>query len=297
MAEHQEPLFDLADFPPAPPADPKAVIRPLTHPLWTAHKAALIHRYLYYFIQITKHGTYIDGFAGPQNNHLAMWAAKKVVELEPAWLRRFHLVELATSKIPLLEELQRWDQAQVRKGSPKREVKIYPGDFNVEIDKILAAQSITPKEATFCLLDQRTFECHWSSVKKVAAYKPAGSHKIEIFYFLAMGWLDRALKATRHTDTLDRWFGNDGWRTLGTVKKPFDRAQLFAQRFTEELGYIYSDAWPIYKKQGSRAIMYYMVHASDHPEARKLMRRAYSSAVDPLEPPEQLALEGIRVAK
>jgi three-Cys-motif partner protein len=295
MAEHQEPLFDLADFPAPPPVDDKAVIRPLTHPLWTEHKAALIHRYLYYFIQITKHGTYIDGFAGPQNNHLDMWAAKKVVELAPAWLRRFHLVELDPKKKPLLEGLREWEVAQARK--PKRSVQIYPGDFNVAIDGILGAKTISDKEATFCLLDQRTFECHWASVQKVAAYKPAGSHKIEIFYFLAMGWLDRALKATLHTDTLDRWFGGDGWRALGTIKKPFDRAQLFAQRFRDELGYTYSDAWPIYKRRGSGTIMYYMVHASDHPEARKLMRRAYSCAVDPLEPPEQLALEGIRVKK
>ena len=36
--------------------------------------------------------------------------------------------------------------------------------------------------------------------------------------------------------------------------------------------------------------MYYMIHATDHPEAPKLMRRAYSRAVDPLEPIEQFKL-------
>jgi hypothetical protein len=45
--------------------------------MWTAHKARFIERYLYYFVQVTKHGTYIDGFAGPQQPDDAdMWTAK-----------------------------------------------------------------------------------------------------------------------------------------------------------------------------------------------------------------------------
>ena len=36
--------------------------------------------------------------------------------------------------------------------------------------------------------------------------------------------------------------------------------------------------------------MYYMIHATDHPEAPKLMRRAYHRAVDPIEPLKQLKL-------
>jgi hypothetical protein len=36
--------------------------------------------------------------------------------------------------------------------------------------------------------------------------------------------------------------------------------------------------------------MYYMIHATDHPEAPKLMSRAYRNTVSPLEPIEQLDL-------
>lgn len=37
--------------------------------------------------------------------------------------------------------------------------------------------------------------------------------------------------------------------------------------------------------------MYYMIHATDHPEAPKLMSRAYNSTVNPVdESPEQLGL-------
>jgi len=37
--------------------------------------------------------------------------------------------------------------------------------------------------------------------------------------------------------------------------------------------------------------MYYMIHATDHPEAPKLMNRAYYKAVEPREPAEQFLLD------
>jgi hypothetical protein len=47
------------------------------NPIWTECKAKLIERYLYFFVQITRHGTYIDGFSGPQEpDKHNMWAAK-----------------------------------------------------------------------------------------------------------------------------------------------------------------------------------------------------------------------------
>jgi hypothetical protein len=35
----------------------------LPYPIWTENKARLIERYLFYFVLVTKHGTYIDAFA------------------------------------------------------------------------------------------------------------------------------------------------------------------------------------------------------------------------------------------
>src|SRR5579862_7358355 len=65
------------------------------NPIWTECKAKLIERYLFYFVQITFHGTYIDGFAGAQETEKPeMWAAKLVIESQPRWLRNFYLFEL-----------------------------------------------------------------------------------------------------------------------------------------------------------------------------------------------------------
>ncbi len=52
---------------------------------WTENKAKLIERYLFYFVLVTKHGTYIDGFAGPQGVP-QNWAAQLVLETEPPLL-------------------------------------------------------------------------------------------------------------------------------------------------------------------------------------------------------------------
>jgi hypothetical protein len=41
--------------------------------------------------------------------------------------------------------------------------------------------------------------------------------------------------------------------------------------------------------------MYYMIHATDHPEAPTLMRRAYENAVQAPEPVDQLALDAATV--
>lgn len=170
MAEDR-PLFDPSEFPPvARNATGGIALAPLNYPLWTEHKAALILRYLRYFVYITKHGTYIDGFAGPQNELPGMWAAKLVVESEPRRLRHFHLVELDEKKVPALNILKA--EADAVATRPKRSINVYQGDFNVVVDRILGAGSIGAKEATFCLLDQRTFECHWKTLETLARYKP-----------------------------------------------------------------------------------------------------------------------------
>jgi hypothetical protein len=48
-----------------PPADKPLKFKPAERAIWTENKAKLIERYLFYFVLITKHGAYIDGFAGP----------------------------------------------------------------------------------------------------------------------------------------------------------------------------------------------------------------------------------------
>ena len=115
-------------------------------------------------------------------------------------------------------------------------------------------------------MDQRTFECQWATLEKLARYKPSG-HKIEIFYFLANGWLERALAAQRDLDVLVRWWGRNDWTELQAMSRD-ERRDVLVGRFKRELAYQSVKAWPIYERENGGAVMYYMIHATDHPELR-----------------------------
>jgi three-Cys-motif partner protein len=277
MREKEQYLFPM---PERMVPEPK-VGRP-QYPIWTENKANLIERYLYYFVLITKHGTYIDGFAGPQRPEaIDTWAAKLVLESEPRWLRHFYLFDVGQKQASQLRTLKR--------SQPERDIHVRKGDFNVLVRDLLSSGDIKQNEATFCLLDQRTFECHWSTLESLAKYKTSG-HKIELFYFLPHSWLDRAFAGQKNTKILDKWWGRkdwDEWRDM----PPTDRRDAFIKRFKEEFGYWSVKPWPIYQHQEGGNIMYYMVHATDHPAAPDLMLRAYNAAVKPKEPYEQLLLE------
>lgn len=266
---HQQMLFQL---PPVEPLRPQ--LKQLSHPIWTENKARFIAKYIYLFEMITKHGTYIDGFAGPQQpERPEMWAAKLVLEIEPKWLRHFYLFEKTKAGCDLLRYLKASDP-----DARDREVEVFCGDFNVELAKLLGSGKISQREATFCLLDQRTFECHWDTVEKLAHYKEEGNNKIELFYFLAAWWYRRAVTAVKNESVLSEWWGKSDWPKLRTMRLPSVKEE-FVRRFKSELDYKWAEAWPILDRNGRD--MYYMIHCTDHLEAPMLMRRAYEEAVQP----------------
>lgn len=277
---------DLRLFEDSPPVPKARLLKRIRYPIWTEKKAKLIERYMFLFLQITKHGTYIDGFTGPQEPEKPdTWAAKLVLELRPRWLRHFHLFETDPKKVAMAQAMLD-AQPPRQKGEPKRKAQVYLEDCNEGIRRLLASKSIAPKEATFCLLDQQTFECHWSTLEALARYKKS---KVELFYFLAIGWLDRALAATKDQARLLAWWGRDDWHQLRGLDHTAC-AQVVAQRIRSELSYSFVNAWPICSRSDEGRVMYYMIHATDHEEAPVLMRRAYDQVVRSPGRAEQLEL-------
>ncbi len=286
--KRQQHLFELG-----PSVQPEPKVGPLKRAIWTDNKAKLIETYLRLFVYITKHGVYIDAFAGPQDPRKPdSWSAKLVLESEPRRLRKFFLFEERPTSVKLLEELRDGQRPRDRaKGEPKRTIEIFPGDCNHQMAEVLDEGHVRQSEATFALLDQRTFECHWSTVRALATYKAPDRHKIELFYFLADGWLPRSLAAQKNEEVLRAWWGRDDWQQLQGISST-QRAQLFSERFKSDFGYASVKPWPIYEREdGDGRIMYYMIHATDHPDAPSLMDRAYRKAVVTEEEFEQLVLE------
>ena len=146
------------------------------------------------------------------------------------------------------------------------------------------------KEATLCLLDQRTFECRWATVKQLAEYKGNGVNKIELFYFLATSWLKRAISGLkRNEDVLREWWGGADWTELRTTSAN-EILQKMTDRMRSELKYASVKAYPIFDRHSGGRKMYHMIHATDHPIAPQLMTRAYNRALSRKEAPEQFLL-------
>lgn len=266
----QIPLWGEGDLPRLPARLPEKNFKALKFPLWTQNKAELIREYLRLFVFITKHGTYIDGFAAPQYDaHPDACAAKLVLEMEPKWFRDFWLCDLDPDGIQKLKELQ------TQHSDGKRKVSVLEGDFNRTVSQILASGQITDRTATFALLDQRTFECEWQTTATLSRHKQ--NNKIELFYFFPTGWIDRSLGAVKRPETIEiveRWWGRADWRQLQKMDGTL-RALLVAKRFEQELGYGRATPYPIHSKKRRGRVMYHMIHATDHPEASPLMIRAY----------------------
>jgi three-Cys-motif partner protein len=155
----------FADLP--PPAEKPQLFKTQQRPLWTENKAKLIERYLFYFVLVTKHGAYIDGFAAPQDpDNPDSWACKLVLESQPPFLREFWLCDLDPSGVAALKSMV----SHIER--PKyRRIEVVCGDFNVKVHEILRGCKITSSTASFCLLDHRTFECDWATVRTLAEFQ------------------------------------------------------------------------------------------------------------------------------
>jgi len=269
LTEHPS-LWSDAELPRSPQKLPEKDFKSLRFPLWTQNKARLIQEYLRLFEFVTHHGTYIDGFAAPQEAaHPTMWAANLVLEMEPKWFREFWLCDLDAAGVERLKELKTLHE------SSKRRVEVLAGDFNETVYKILQAGTITENTATFALLDQRTFECEWRTVAALSKHK--SRTKIELFYFFPTGWIDRSLGALRAAATIakvERWWGSANWQELQGMDGTL-RAMMVAKRFEDELGYGKAAVYPIHSERRRGRVMYHMIHATDHAEASPLMIRAY----------------------
>lgn len=263
-------LWREEDLPHTTNRIPEKNFQSLRYPLWSYNKARLIQAYLQLFLFITKHGTYIDGFSAPQSpDHPETWSAKLVLEMTPKWLRDFWLCDVSAPGIAALNALAEEHRSQ------KRRVTVLDGDFNLRVHDILKSGQITEKTATFALLDQRTFECEWSTVQALSQHK--AENKIELFYFFATGWLDRSIAAVSRPETqakVERWWGRGDWADLRGLD-PTLRAKQLAKRFEDELGFKKANVFAIHDDKRGGRVMYHMIHATDHPEAPALMIRAY----------------------
>lgn len=245
-------------------------------PNQTDSKSKLIAEYLANFQRVTKGGLYIDGFAAPQKRDREdAWTARRVLEIEPKRLRCFWLCDLDPKGILQLQQLR----AKHHNPKEQRRVFVLNDDFNKAVKRILRSDRLTRAAAIFALLDQRTAECHWETVRALAARR--GRHLIEQLYFFPSSWIHRSLRSSSTPSRLrelDAWWGSEGWRDI--VERTQDEmVRIMAQRFIDELGYPFVNYHPIYQYSDGTKVAFHLIHASSHPEAPKLMSRAYLKVI------------------
>jgi three-Cys-motif partner protein len=195
-------------------------------------------------------------------------------------MKNFHLFDKSRAQVTRINEMLAAQLPRDKeKHEPLRQIRAYKGDFNTSVLALLVSGGL-PKDATFCLLDQRTFECEWRTVQALAGYKTA-THKIELLYFLPNFWLPRAMNAQRDKAIIERWWGAKDWEALRDVPG-LERASMVSRRFKDEFGYVSVRYYPIFQHpEGGGHTMYYLIHAADHPESPRLMARAYRRAITP----------------
>lgn len=156
------------------------------------------------------------------------------------------------------------------------------GDCNNAIPKFLSEGSVREKKAVFCLLDQYTNECKWSTVQALASQRRKRAMKFELFYFLPEAWIQRSIKSTKSPESCAKWqecWGDADWRQLSQMLS-HERIAASEARFRSQLGYHHVASYPFSKADGeTKRDMFYMIHATDHPRAPALMRSAYHKVV------------------
>jgi hypothetical protein len=86
--EHNYCLFTKEEMTLVPELPPESETTIGTKALWTDNSMMNWALYFQYFVYITRHGTYIEGFAGPQGEcETESLAAKLVLANRPAWIR------------------------------------------------------------------------------------------------------------------------------------------------------------------------------------------------------------------
>jgi len=136
-------LWSDSELPRSPPKLPERNFKSLRFPLWTQNKARLIQEYLRLFEYVTHHGTYIDGFAAPQESGRPdMWAANLLLQMEPKWFREFWLCDISGRGIEKLTELKRLHEG------PQRRIEVVEGDFNETVYGILGTGGLHPVPKT-----------------------------------------------------------------------------------------------------------------------------------------------------
>lgn len=262
---------------------------------WTEQKLQMLNDYLPAFTTACKHkagGTtvYLDLFAGDDRNlsrttgEAISGSPRVALDAEPAFTKVV-LFELP----PYAARLN----AELRAHYPTRDLKVWEGDCNVNIDPALAelAKANLRWAPTFAFVDQYAAEVQWATLEKLAAFKRGTKSKVELWLLFADSMLPRGLKAenpesvSQFESRINAMYGCQDWSDAYQDKQAglLTPAQLRSEwvnlmrwRLENTLGYATTHAFQMRNTKGLP--LYQMLFATDNETGNKIMSSVYKKA-------------------
>lgn len=178
-------------------------------------------------------------------------------------------------------------EADLRQKFPGRLFRVYPGDCNETITRVLADLAPWRWAPTFVFADQQAAEIWWSTLAKVAAFK-SGPRKAELWILMSPAMIVKGVAGTNGSafaSRVDALYGTRDWRRIQTGRGRGiisaeeyrdEMVNLLRWRLEHELGYKLTARIPM--RMPSGVPIYDMVFATDHPVGDKIMTDLYRNA-------------------
>ncbi|MEJ3652036.1 three-Cys-motif partner protein TcmP [Actinomycetes bacterium KLBMP 9759] len=172
---------------------------------------------------------------------------------------------------------------------PGRSWKVYPGDCNVTVDRVLADLSDVRWAPTFAFVDQQAREVKWETLAKLATFrKNSRNLKTELWILASPAMIAKGVKGTNgdsFAEQVDQLYGTDAWRriqaarddrTISAANYRDEMVNLLRWRLEKQLGYAMTARIPM--NMPTRMPIYDMVFATDHWVGNKIMSDLYLAA-------------------
>lgn len=181
-------------------------------------------------------------------------------------------------------------KADLESRYPGAPFRVYDGDCNVTIDRMLGDLSDVRWAPTFAFLDQQAAELKWDTMAKLAEFR-TGKFKAEQWILWSPAMIVKGATGTNSSmfaRKVDELYGSSRWRQIldaristGVIEAPEFRREmvnLLRWQFETELGYGHTIRIPMTMKNNTD--LYDMVFATDHPAGLKIMSHLYGKAAE-----------------
>lgn len=247
--------------------------------VWTAGKLDFLERYLPAFQLACKkfwrsheeyaNTYYVDGFSGPGTNLIGSEIRRGSPLIAASVTPPFRKAYLVERRIQCHDQLLQ-NLAVPQYAQNRNRIEVTRGDFNVEVDRILAERN--PSFPSFFFLDPEGLELDWRTVEKIGR-----SGKADLFILISAGGVTRCAGKSATHASVTRFYGHTEWQPIAEGVDPnhvigqtkFDAfVQLYLQGL-RDLGFDHVERYLV-AKNSQNSSMHALVFAARNSTALRI---------------------------